>query len=104
MVRKLVFYGKLVFENSIPCKIHFGRNNKIYRSIIVIMVNITLDNDQCRGSHCGACAYICPTNVFVIKEKIICPNSPQYCKLCYKCLEICPTAALNLKKLEGECI
>jgi NAD-dependent dihydropyrimidine dehydrogenase PreA subunit len=47
---------------------------------------------------------VCPTNVFVIKENRICANSPQYCKLCYKCLEICPTVALNLKKLEGECI
>lgn len=69
--------------------------------IILITVNITLNHAECQGSKCGACAYVCPTNVFVIKENKICVNSPQYCKLCYECLEICPTTALNLKKLEG---
>lgn len=72
--------------------------------IILILVNIILDHEHCRGSNCGACAYVCPTNVFTIKGNKVCVNSPQYCKLCYKCLEICPTAALKLKKLEGESI
>jgi len=65
-------------------------------------VNLTLDHDECQGSECEACAYVCPTNVFVIKENKICVYSPQYCKLCYECLEICPTTALNLKKLEWD--
>ncbi len=74
------------------------------RVIILIIVDIKLDHDQCCGTNCGACAYVCPTNVFVIKENRVSVNSPQYCKLCYKCLEMCPTTALDLKKLEGECI
>lgn len=64
---------------------------------MLITVNIILDHDGCQGSECGACAYVCPTNVFVIKENKICVNSPQYCKLCYECLEICSTTDLNLK-------
>jgi ferredoxin len=46
--------------------------------IILITVNITLNHAECQGSKCGACAYVCPTNVFVIKENKICVNSPQY--------------------------
>ena len=36
--------------------------------INLIMVNIILDHDKCQGSDCGVCAYVCPTNVFSIKE------------------------------------
>ena len=61
------------------------------------LVNITLNHDKCKGSECGICAYVCPTNVFVIKNNHICVNSPHYCKLCYECMEICPTNALEVK-------
>ena len=37
---------------------------------------------------------------FRIKENKICVNSPQYCKLCYECLELCPSMALELNKKE----
>ena len=70
----------------------------------MIMVEIELDKGKCKGSECGVCAYVCPTNVFVIKNKKIIVNSPQYCKLCYECLETCPTAALDIKKTEGNCL
>ena len=67
----------------------------------MITVNITLDQDKCQGSDCGVCAFVCPTNVFSIKKNKICVNSPQYCKLCYECLELCPNTALKLNKKEG---
>ncbi len=63
-----------------------------------ILVNIKLDKEKCEGSKCGACAFICPTNVFTIKDSVISIKSPDYCKLCVKCLEICPNAAITLKK------
>jgi ferredoxin len=70
----------------------------------MIMVDVVLDIGKCRGSKCGVCAYVCPTNVFAIKDDQVIINSPQYCKLCYECLETCPTAALNIKKTEGDCL
>jgi NAD-dependent dihydropyrimidine dehydrogenase PreA subunit len=70
----------------------------------MIMVEIALDHRKCKGKECGICAYICPTNVFAIKNNEVLVNSPQYCKLCYECLETCPTAALNIKKTEGSCV
>jgi ferredoxin len=66
----------------------------------MILVEIAMDTGKCRGSECGACAYVCPTNVFAIKDDKVIVNSPNYCKLCYECLELCPTAALNIKKTE----
>lgn len=59
-----------------------------------------MNSDKCQGSKCGLCAYVCPTNVFVIKENKIFINSPQYCKLCYECLEMCPDNVLDLKLKE----
>jgi len=62
------------------------------------MALIVLDYKNCEGSKCGACAYVCPTNVFTIEEGTISIKSPDFCKLCGNCLEICPHAALNIKR------
>ncbi|AEG19015.1 4Fe-4S dicluster domain-containing protein [Methanobacterium paludis] len=63
----------------------------------MLLIDIALDHEHCEGSKCGGCAYVCPTNVFSIKKDKISINSPQYCKLCYNCLEICPKAVINIK-------
>ncbi|MGO9388489.1 MAG: 4Fe-4S ferredoxin [Methanobacterium sp.] len=62
------------------------------------MAQILLNYKNCDGSTCGACAYICPTNVFTIEKGIISIKSPDFCKLCCNCLEICPHAALTIKR------
>jgi len=64
------------------------------------MLEVTIDYNKCSGSKCGACAFACPTNVFVIKENNICVTSPQYCKMCYNCVEVCPKKSLEVKKGE----
>ncbi|MCK9151955.1 4Fe-4S ferredoxin [Methanobacterium alcaliphilum] len=63
-----------------------------------IIVNIQLDEDKCQGSKCGICACICPTNVFTVESDKICIKSPDYCKFCFKCMEICPNAALSITR------
>ncbi len=65
------------------------------------MVNILLDYKKCEGSKCGACACTCPTNVFTLEEGNVSIKSPEYCKLCGNCLEICPYGALNIVKING---
>lgn len=62
-----------------------------------MMINIELDQGKCEGSKCSGCAYVCPTNVFAIKNDEISINSPQYCKLCYNCLEICPKSVIKIR-------
>jgi ferredoxin len=64
------------------------------------MIDIILDKKLCTGSECGKCAYVCPNNVFTIKDHISI-TSPGYCKMCEECLKICPEAAIHLKTSEG---
>ena len=64
------------------------------------MAIIKLDHKNCEGSNCGACAYACPTNVFSIEEDDISVKSPDFCKLCNVCLEVCPHAAISIEKIE----
>ncbi|HTX60934.1 MAG TPA: 4Fe-4S binding protein [Methanobacterium sp.] len=69
------------------------------------MVRIMIEKKLCEGSNCGACAYACPTNVFCIEEDDVSIKSPDYCKLCNVCLEICPKAAITIEKRRTiECI
>lgn len=60
------------------------------------LANIKIDYKSCEGVKCGMCAYVCPTNVFSIEEDSISIKSPDSCKLCDRCMEVCPTAALKL--------
>ncbi|MCC7560602.1 MAG: 4Fe-4S binding protein [Methanobacterium sp.] len=61
------------------------------------MICIHLNQQNCEGAKCGKCAYICPSNVFKIGNNSVHIISPQYCKLCKECMEICPNAAINIK-------
>ncbi|PKL66945.1 MAG: ferredoxin [Methanobacteriales archaeon HGW-Methanobacteriales-1] len=63
------------------------------------MIQIIVDSNKCEGSKCGTCACICPTNVFTVQNGSITIKSPDYCKLCYKCMEICPNAAIAVNKI-----
>ncbi len=63
-----------------------------------MIISIKIDPDRCQGSSCGACACICPTNVFTIENELIDIKSPDYCKLCGKCMETCPYAAISVEK------
>jgi NAD-dependent dihydropyrimidine dehydrogenase PreA subunit len=67
----------------------------------LINVNILLDYKKCEGSKCGACACACPTNVFTLEEGSVSIKSPEYCKLCGNCLEICPYGAINIVEIDG---
>ncbi len=69
--------------------------------IKLITVNISLDYGKCEGSGCGACACICPTNVFTINKGNVSIKSPEYCKLCGNCLEICPYGAIEIEEIDG---
>lgn len=60
------------------------------------MTHITIDYRICEGAKCRACAYACPTNVFSIDKGVIQIKSPDFCKLCCECLEICPYAAISI--------
>ncbi|MGV8143604.1 MAG: ATP-binding protein [Methanothermobacter sp.] len=64
------------------------------------MARIRLDHKNCEGSNCGACAYACPTNVFSFEEDDISVKSPDFCKLCNVCLEVCPQSAITIEKIE----
>lgn len=61
---------------------------------------VSINHKNCKGSKCAACAYICPTNVFTIEKNIIYVTSPDSCKLCGDCLEICSNKAINIKRSE----
>ncbi|WP_286243742.1 4Fe-4S dicluster domain-containing protein [Methanobacterium ferruginis] len=61
------------------------------------MIILKLDKKDCEGATCGKCAYVCPNNVFTIEKDEIIITSPNYCKFCKECLEVCPTAAINIK-------
>ncbi len=63
------------------------------------MIEVTIDYKKCNGVVCSACAFACPTNVFVIKKNNICVTSPQYCKLCNECVKVCPKNSLRVKKV-----
>ncbi len=63
-----------------------------------MIIHIIVDPDKCEGSKCGACACICPTNVFTLENGSVSIKSPDYCKLCYNCMEICPNAAITIKR------
>lgn len=65
-----------------------------------MIAEISLDKQRCIGSKCSLCAYVCPTNVFTIKLKRVKVASPQYCKLCYECMEVCPYTALHIKQIK----
>jgi len=65
---------------------------------ILLQAEIKVNYHKCKGSKCGICAYICPTNVFTLEGDRISVKSPEYCKLCCKCLEICPNGAITIEK------
>lgn len=64
------------------------------------MASVKLDHKNCEGSNCGACAYACPTNVFSIEEEDISVKSPDSCKLCNICLDVCPKAAITIERIQ----
>jgi NAD-dependent dihydropyrimidine dehydrogenase PreA subunit len=68
---------------------------------MLITVNILMDYKKCEGSKCGACAFICPTNVFTLEDSSVSIKSPEYCKLCGNCLEICPNRAITILEING---
>lgn len=63
-----------------------------------LSVNIRINQSKCKGAECGICAYICPTNVFSLEGNTLSVKSPEYCKLCCKCIEICPKQAISIEK------
>jgi ferredoxin len=83
----------MLFENV--QNIYFAKSLK---EKFLIQNNIKVNYSNCKGSKCGKCAYICPTNVFTLEGNEISVKSPEYCKLCCKCLEICPNGAITIKK------
>lgn len=64
------------------------------------MANIKIDYKNCEGSKCSLCAYACPTNVFSIEKDGISIKSPDSCKLCDRCMEVCPEAAITIKRVK----
>jgi NAD-dependent dihydropyrimidine dehydrogenase PreA subunit len=64
------------------------------------MASIRIDDKKCEGSKCSLCAYACPTNVFSIENGDISIKSPDSCKLCDRCMEVCPKAAISIERVE----
>lgn len=64
------------------------------------MANVKIDYKKCEGIKCSVCAYACPTNVFSIEEDGISIKSPDSCKLCGRCMEVCLEAAITIKRIE----
>lgn len=65
------------------------------------MIVLKLDKTHCDGAKCAKCAYVCPNNVFTIEVDSVIITSPNYCKFCKECLEVCPHAAINIKACES---
>lgn len=55
-------------------------------------VQIMVDYDLCNGN--GACAEICPTSVYEIREGKSVPVEIDDCIECCACVENCPTKAI----------
>ena len=60
------------------------------------MFQVTVDLDKCDGD--GACADICPSDVFVIKDGKSYPENMDDCVGCESCIEECPQDAITVEE------
>ncbi|OPX58150.1 MAG: Ferredoxin [Methanobacterium sp. PtaB.Bin024] len=65
------------------------------------MIIAKLNEKNCEGPECGKCAYVCPINMFTIRNDSVILTNPDYCKFCKKCLEVCPNAAITIQRVQG---
>jgi NAD-dependent dihydropyrimidine dehydrogenase PreA subunit len=61
------------------------------------MFKVTVDHDKCDGD--GACADICPSDVFVIKDGKSFPENMDECVGCESCVEECEQEAITVEEV-----
>ena len=54
-----------------------------------------IDSIRCKGK-CRICEYICPDNVFLLRNGHESVEFPDQCTACGYCLEHCPKKAIRL--------
>jgi len=59
------------------------------------MAKVIIDKDKCTG--CGACANICPMDVFEIKDGKSTAVNENDCISCRACEVQCPADAITIK-------
>ena len=59
------------------------------------MYTITIDHSRCKKD--GLCASVCPTDMFVQREKLTVPEvmDEEGCIACGHCVAICPQSAIS---------
>jgi NAD-dependent dihydropyrimidine dehydrogenase PreA subunit len=66
----------------------------ISKEEIESMYKVTVDNGKCDGD--GACADVCPQNVFEIQNNKAVPVNMADCINCEACVEGCPQKAITV--------
>lgn len=56
--------------------------------------NVRIERDLCENEQ--VCESVCPAGVFEIERGVVVVANPQECTICFKCLESCPSGAIEL--------
>ena len=57
-------------------------------------VKIEIDSDLCKNNQ--YCEAVCPLGVLAIENNSVVIKQPLECTVCFKCVESCPSGAINL--------
>jgi NAD-dependent dihydropyrimidine dehydrogenase PreA subunit len=55
---------------------------------------VRIERDLCENEQ--MCEAVCPEDVFRIDRGLVVVANPQECTICFKCLESCPSGAIEL--------
>ncbi len=56
---------------------------------------IEIDKDLCENTQ--TCEAVCPVEVFEIQDNQVLVVRPNDCTVCFKCVEMCPSGAINIE-------
>ena len=65
-------------------------------SVLADGFTVTIESDKCNG--CADCVDVCPTDVFVLKDKKAVAENEKECLGCESCVEVCANDAITIKE------